>query len=159
MVSRDIKIATKKKFNPNVMEYKTLKKDITNRIDLRYFKEKTNTSILKSRMDVLFKKGRFKDSEKAKKTINRYNGIVDLTTKIFLSKVNEVTKSKVVYLKKGQDFKEEQQNQLVLMFTKELKKLSREGLKVEFIEDLNPVIDRFLKDFQKKINFKVPKES
>lgn len=157
MVSRDIKIATKKKFNPS--RYKSLKKTTENVIDLKYLKERTNVDILNKRLDVLFEKGRFKDSKKAKEIIKRYQGIVKLTTNIFLSKTKSLSSAKFISYQKGIDPRQELVSKVIKEFTLELKKLSGEGLKVEFIEEMNPLIDKYLKNFMKKINFKEEKQS
>ena len=150
MVSRNIKVATKKKFKEKVSIYKRILRENSHKIDVKYFKQQTNLSILDARLKVLYEKGMFKNPENAKKIIRKYQNIINITNKIFLSRTKEIAESKILY-SKDPNIREKMIDKYVIDHYKNIKELSKKGLEVNFIEEMTPIIDSFIKKNEKKI--------
>ncbi|MDD4049718.1 MAG: hypothetical protein PHX47_01795 [Candidatus ainarchaeum sp.] len=155
MVSKNIKISTKKKFKPNVKRYKTFLSKKSGEIDIKYLKEQTNLDILDSRLRVLYSNGRFKDAEKAKKITKKYMNLIKISNDIFLSKSKEILTSKFIYSEPN--FKEKYHDAFINDYIKDIKQLSRKGLKIEFIEEIEPILNSFIEKIEKKYKPKDPK--
>jgi len=155
MVSKNIKIATKKKFNPNITRYKTFLGKLSNKIDIKYLKEKTNLNILDSRLRVLYSNGRFKNADNAKKITKKYINLINISNDIFLSKSKEILTSK--FISSEPNFKEKYHDAFINDYIKYLKQLSRKGLKIEFIEEIEPLLNSFIEKIEKKYKPKDPK--
>jgi hypothetical protein len=155
MVSKNIKISTKKKFKPNVKRYKTFLSKKSGEIDIKYLKEQTNLDILDSRLRVLYSNGRFKNADNAKKIARKYMNLMKISNDIFLNRTKEILTSKFIYSEPN--FKEKYYEGVINDYIKDIKQLSRKGLKIEFIEEIEPILDSFIKKIEKKYKPKDPK--
>lgn len=78
-----------------------------------------------------------------------------ISNDIFLNRTKEIISSKFFYSKPN--FKEKYYEGVINDYIKDIKQLSRKGLKIEFIEEIEPILDSFIEKIEKKYKPKDPK--
>ncbi len=147
---REIKIETKKHFKESgvLSFYKQRKSTTKDKMLIQYTKANANIHLLDSKLSVLFRKGLYKNSREAKRTIKKFKDIYDVSLDTFLKKSEVYVKQKTQYeLYKNTRVSEHLLVSLTSRYSKTLNELVRKSNDIIFIEDLNPLLDKIKKDF------------
>jgi hypothetical protein len=156
----DIKLKTKEAFirNKHLLDYKNKIKNAESKYEKLFIKSISNIHLLNSKLTVIFRKGVDKDLTKAEKTLKRFKRVYNLSLDLYNRQQKQNANQKSMLKLKNENVYKTAINSTTLRYTKILNELVQKSQKIKFIEQLNPLIDNFVKEIDVLFKHKKDKE-